>query len=189
MRRIFIAAFLLALSAPAAAAPSLYCTLHSIPPGGPVEIVTGTLKPRIVARVAGTVISNSDVFDSLLLREDLDDIEHDSKVLAGVEAEEQARLVAQAQWLKDARLKHVAVTPSEVDSRLAELARASGNTIGGLKARLQDAGGAFALLRSKIAAAIAHAKATGRPFSFPYRISPPPPCPIRPLPAYVTRPH
>ena len=178
MGRIVIAILVLVLGTPAhAAVLSRYCDLHPKPDGRTVVVVTGTLVA--VQRARG--ITNMDVLDAEILREALADDELGSlRAVEQADAEELARLVADASLRDDARHKHLAVSDAEIDAALASLEHASGNPPGELKARLAHDPGLYKLLRGKVAVALLDAKLHGRPFTFAYRISPPPPCSLLP---------
>jgi hypothetical protein len=161
------------------APPSRYCDLHHKPVLGEVVqeiVVTGVLDKNVKVDRAH-VTTATEAVEALLLREALADIMTDIPAIKSRAAEEQSRLTADRRIRDEARRRHVAVTPAEIDTALARLERASGNPRGELKARLAP-DHLYELLRRKIEAASLDAKLHAHPFAFPYRISPPPPCPL-----------
>ena len=159
--------------------PSRYCNLHHKPvPGEVVEeiVVTGVLDKNIRVDRARMIAATRAV-EALLLREALADTQIDVTTIKERATEEESQLAADRRFRDDARRRHVVIAKGEIDAALVSLERASGNPRGELKARLAP-DRLYDLLRDKIAVSLMDAKLNGHPFVFPYRISPPPPCPL-----------
>ena len=162
MRRLLAAAFVLACCTPALAA-SGPCM-----PGAAIDIPT---RDGVAAVVGQVIITGYDVTQSVRLRLALEKDSLCQDSIERIQAEELERQKTEETWIFEARQHNISVAPAEVDARIAALAATSGNTVDGLKARLAQASVELAALRREIAVEIAHAKVTGRPTAFPYRIA------------------
>ena len=126
---------------------------------------------QVVALIGNVPITSYDWQQAVALRVALEGSTPDASALKAIAVAELAQLKTGAAWMREARSRDIAVAPSEVDRAITAMLARDHVTAIELAARLRCGGVAMATLRSHVAVAIAHAKATGAKVTLPFRIA------------------